>query len=669
MQKGIFILVASAALLLQCTGGGQSGHHLPVDQAIKTDSIIDAYRKLMFQNPDSAKVSMEQLLLTADNELNKTQEAKIYLQIGIVYSMKMELDKSDSLHRKALAIFENLANPCLLSSVYTNLGINQSKKGNYLSAIELYKRAEIMLERLISPCDNSPEGIYTNLGSSYRSIGKSDSAIYYFEKVLAASKERNDKTMMANAYINLSNIQYSLGEYETMKKYLLQAMQYYEEENNKNGLLTAYTNLASSYTSTKDYDNALLFFYKADSLSTILNLLNKKGLIYHNIGSIYFDKEAYDKGLEYLEKSLDIKMQFKDSVGIAYSRNAISAIYNRTGNYQGAKETAAEALSFAEHVKDANLLLLLYDNLSTSMIYLGEKIEALDVLAKREQLRDSVFSKQKIEAIEDWQVKYETSQKETEIQLLRERHATQQKIMFLYVGIIVLLIVVISFGIVWIRNHRKKTAMQLEQLKYRTVKSKFIPHFTGNILNSINYLISKNLKTAQKYIADFATFTNQSLFSIDKFCNTLKEEITYAENYLNLEKIRFEEILNYSICIIPDVDLQTEIPSMILQTFCENALKHGIRPKNDRGAILINAFYQGKYLVVTVEDDGIGREQAKALKTEGCCEGLKIVEQQIKLYNKSHKSVAYLKIVDLYAEDKTPAGTRFELHMPKQKTI
>ena len=211
---------------------------------------------------------------------------------------------------------------------------------------------------------------------------------------------------------------------------------------------------------------------------------------------------------------------------------------------------------------------------------------------------------------------------------------------------------------------KEEEKRSIEQLKHRAVRAKFIPHFTGNILNTINYLISKNPNAAQKYISDFAGFSYQTLLNSDKLCRTIQEEVDYTNLYLKLEKLRFEEKLEYEIWVDPEVDMQKLMPTMVLQTFCENALKHGLRPKPEGGKITVRITKQAAYTVLSVEDNGIGREQAQTLKTEGTKEGLKIVQQQLDFFNKNLSSKAYLQIVDLHDENENPSGTRFEIRIP-----
>ena len=209
--------------------------------------------------------------------------------------------------------------------------------------------------------------------------------------------------------------------------------------------------------------------------------------------------------------------------------------------------------------------------------------------------------------------------------------------------------------------HKEEEKRQIDQLRHRAVQAKFIPHFTGNVLNSINFLINKDPHSAQLYVSKFSDFSNQTLRNSDKLTRTLQEELNYSQLFLEFEKLRFEEKLDYTISVAPEVDMQIMIPTMILQTFCENAIKHGLRPKPKGGKIEINIYRKEEYEVISVRDNGVGRAKALQLQTEGTKEGLKIVNQQLELFNKRKNKAAYLNIVDLSDENGQPAGTCFEL--------
>ena len=230
----------------------------------------------------------------------------------------------------------------------------------------------------------------------------------------------------------------------------------------------------------------------------------------------------------------------------------------------------------------------------------------------------------------------------------------------LFISLVVggLLLILFVSRLIIIRNQEKKR--QIDFLRFRAVQSKHIPHFTGNVLNNISYLVNKDVDIARQYIADFSEFSHLTLLSSTVLHRSLKEEIEYARIYLKLEKLRFEDKLEYSIDISPEVDTNMPVPLMVLQTFCENALKHGLRHKKGTGRIRIEIFRKVNLLILVVEDNGIGRRAAKEKNTSGTGEGLQIIQQQLSLWSKE----ATMCVYDLYNDDKTPAGTRFELHLP-----
>ena len=241
------------------------------------------------------------------------------------------------------------------------------------------------------------------------------------------------------------------------------------------------------------------------------------------------------------------------------------------------------------------------------------------------------------------------------------------------ISIIIVMIILILVALVYLTTviikKKEEEQRQINILKYRAVRSKYIPHFTGNTLNSINYFIYKDKDLAQRYIAEFSDFMIQTLLNSEKTSRTLEEELDYTKTYLELEKLRFEDKLDFYINIEPEIDHKTHIPSMIIQTFCENALKHGLRHKEGAGIVEINIRAENHYLVLSVKDNGIGREKAKEMHTEGTGEGLSIIEQQLRIFNKKNKVKAFINIIDLHDNNGVASGTCFEFYLPKKYNI
>lgn len=243
----------------------------------------------------------------------------------------------------------------------------------------------------------------------------------------------------------------------------------------------------------------------------------------------------------------------------------------------------------------------------------------------------------------------------------------------------VLSVILLGIGaVIWIsyaffKRKREKEIQSLERekrlniLKINSIRLRSIPHFNANVLSGIEYYVMNFSKEeANKYLSMYSSFTNITLKDVDKPARTLKEELHYIRLYLDMEKMRFLDKLDFEIAVSPEVDDAILLPNMILHTHCENAMKHGLRHKKGKGKVRILVDNQETGVLVAIEDDGIGRAAAETLSTKGNGEGLNILSQQIGLYNQSNVEKISQRIVDLFGENQHPCGTRIEIFIPYQ---
>jgi LytS/YehU family sensor histidine kinase len=143
--------------------------------------------------------------------------------------------------------------------------------------------------------------------------------------------------------------------------------------------------------------------------------------------------------------------------------------------------------------------------------------------------------------------------------------------------------------------------------------------------------MNKNeVDNANKYLSKFARLTRNVLD--DKELISLSQEKTLLDDYLQMEQLRFG--FKYEINSSQDLDLDNiEIPSMLLQTFVENAVKHGISQKAADGKISINFIRQENGLVLTVIDNGKGFDTER--KNNGL--GLPLSHSRIELLNSIYR--------------------------------
>lgn len=185
---------------------------------------------------------------------------------------------------------------------------------------------------------------------------------------------------------------------------------------------------------------------------------------------------------------------------------------------------------------------------------------------------------------------------------------------------------------------------QIENQKYlhraelELLQAQINPHFLYNTLDSISILAENHRdEEVVRMVVSLSVFFRNSL-SKGKEIISLQTERDQVTSYLEIQQIRYSDILNYQI-MIPDELLGCMVPKLILQPLVENALYHGTKNKRGLGTILITAKRLGQDMLLQVKDDGAGMdtEQLKALQA-GVYEerhtglGLVNVHKRIKLY-------------------------------------
>ena len=213
---------------------------------------------------------------------------------------------------------------------------------------------------------------------------------------------------------------------------------------------------------------------------------------------------------------------------------------------------------------------------------------------------------------------------------------------------------------------RLKREKKQKELQISSIRLKAIPHFHANVLAAIEYFVMNNsTDVASKYLKLYSDFTNLTLLDIDKPARTVDEEVDYVTKYLELEKLRYGERLTYSIGVAENVDRKVMLPNMLLHTYVENAIKHGISPKPEGGHVSVIITRHDDETVVTVEDNGIGRKKAQKLSKGATKMGLRILNEQIQLYNKTNKARIREHVRNVKDADGKTAGTIFQMSIPK----
>jgi two-component sensor histidine kinase len=207
----------------------------------------------------------------------------------------------------------------------------------------------------------------------------------------------------------------------------------------------------------------------------------------------------------------------------------------------------------------------------------------------------------------------------------------------------IIIAVLLALGVIYliirwrigVRTRKSAIASQLLELRSSALRAQMNPHFTYNALNSIQSLIASNdTEKAAIYLAEFSQLMRMALEASTKELITVEEEVSIVRHYLLLEKVRFKEKIEYSIEIGPEVDADTiKVPPMIIQPYVENAIIHGLLPKQTPGNVRINiGFKEANQLLIVIEDDGIGLAKSAESNIPGATsKGMEITKSRIQL--------------------------------------
>jgi signal transduction histidine kinase len=214
------------------------------------------------------------------------------------------------------------------------------------------------------------------------------------------------------------------------------------------------------------------------------------------------------------------------------------------------------------------------------------------------------------------------------------------------------------------RLKKQTQEKRLRELQMAAIRAQMNPHFLFNSLNSVQNLIQQNRAgEAHLYLSNFAWLIRKVLRNSDKEEVSLAEELETLEQYLNLEKLRFD--FDYSIKVDEGIDQNLfMLPAMILQPLAENALMHGLQHKNGEKRLFVTILKKENTIQISVEDNGIGIDEAKKLKTKSNGVGLRMNEERILMMKEKYGGNYSFRLIDL--TEQNGQGTRVEINIPEE---
>jgi tetratricopeptide (TPR) repeat protein len=465
------------------------------------------------------------------------------------------------------------------------------------------------------------------MGIVYKSQQKNADALNYFKKALQIQEEVGD----AAAAVSLMNI----GVIYAEQKNSAEALQYYKKAKklfqnnaNKRGFALLNNYFGDIYRDKKDFTKASKYYNEA--LKMYEELQNKFGasLALYNLGKLNCDLKQYDEAINLATKSLT----YAKAIGVLdqtyHSEKLLSELYG----FKNKPE-----LSFY-HYKNY-------------------------VVA-----RDSIVNQENNEKMVRFEMESEYKRKAALVE--EEVKRSTQLTVFSIIG--VLLLAGLIFVIYNRRQVKRRLTLQKEVAEYeqKALHLQMNPHFVFNCLGSISsFIVQNGTDSALKYLSKFSKlmrltleYSKGSLIPIDK-------EIESLQNYLELEQLRFHNKFEFELKATDKVEFNMGIPPLLIQPFVENAILHGMVPKEGNGKIEVNFDVEKDQLICSITDDGIGFSKSKHLKEDSVTAhksmALEITKKRLEIMEAITLKSAQIDIQELKNNSEV-IGTKVILRLPIQ---
>ena len=288
---------------------------------------------------------------------------------------------------------------------------------------------------------------------------------------------------------------------------------------------------------------------------------------------------------------------------LSEARNVVEGLKSITDDSDNQKRLAS-----AE--KYLNNLSIYIDKIKTNLEYDDRYEKNMLIWENDVQIVTSLLQ----ETINEY-IYYENKQIQSEQAANRQLYLhTAQISMAIFCFILVAIIVVSIVGPLWITKPIKEQVTEEQKLlrkaEFEVLQAQINPHFLYNTLDAIVWSAEAgNQKQVVSMVGSLSEFFRSSL-NKGKEIVTIRDELQHVRSYLEIQQIRYQDILQYELNV-PGKFFGFEIPKITIQPIVENALYHGIKNKRGGGKISVTGEEVGETMVIKVIDDGIGMDESR----------------------------------------------------------
>ena len=343
--------------------------------------LIRMSQKNTPNNPQEALNYLEKSLQIARRINYPAGAAKCYIAIGFAYRSMSQYDSARKNYQVSIDMFKKLGRAKDLVTAYNNLGVIEKETGNFPAAINYYIES---LNMAAASKDNRGTGrAYSNIGIVYRNMKNYEKALEYQFKALHFDSLSKDKNSMGKSLANIGNVYLDQADNATAVSYFERSMQIFRETDDKPSLAIISNNTAEAYAAMGDF------------------------------------KKASD----YARQGLDFAEQVGDPMLRGHAMLMLGDLSERGGFYPVAEKNYKEALAIFVKVGNNTKMKETYYDLAQLYRKSGHFEKAFDCFEQYNTLKDSIFNSDFSRQITEMEQKYQSTQKQKEIEILKQNES------------------------------------------------------------------------------------------------------------------------------------------------------------------------------------------------------------------------------------------------------
>ncbi len=630
---------------------------------------------ISYQSP--AKTQLDSLLNVLQENKTYQEQVSTMILISRLYR-ESDAEKAIGFGKKTIDIAEKAKDTSNLVKIYEIYSHTLSVQGNYPLALRYLNKALGLLQ---NRHDNFSLAVKNHIQAYQINFEPLDEHTFfskkhgYFNTAIHYQLKSNDRLGLADSYFGLAqsflhqadipkqNIKYGPGKeknqayadqinaselYDKAYQYYIKAYYAYQSANMKDRMAGSLAEMARLKLILRDFQSASILLDSAIQIHHRENGLIGEGKCYMIYSAMAKQQNNMAQAFIYDQKALEMFRKTNYNIEIAMVLKNIAKFHEEQNNYKKALEYHNQAYKYQENSYN--------ENRTNSLLEIQNSYEI--------QLKNS-----RIQQLES----------EQKLAVLEKKEARN----YMIGGALLLIIFLVSGIILYLFKERSlkqarknieltnllnsSLTQKVNDAELTAMRAEMNPHFVFNTMSSIQGLIIGNRQSeAITYLNDFSRLSRRILdHSRSKYIR-FSEELAFLNNYLALESLRFENRFQIKWDIDKNITQnELEIPPMLIQPFLENAIKHGLLPKKEKGQLSIRFINkpEDSVLYCEITDNGVGRTNTEAPDKEHKSKGIAITEKRLELLNgHENDSQPYtINIIDLKNKEGLPSGTQVQL--------